>query len=111
MCPKSDQQFHQQQVPGDGKQSSGQIELEEAGESCSGAVRPGEAFVPEKIVDDGGLDRQRGGDQIVEMQPGLQHDQSEQLHGDADSADEIELEPAHRGGTPAAARHRIRSST
>ncbi len=35
------------------------------------AVRPCEAFVPEKIVDDGGLNCQRGGNQVVNMQPGL----------------------------------------
>ena len=60
--------------------------------------------MPEEIVDDGGLDRQRRGDQIVEVQPGLQHEQSEQLHGYTYSAYEIELEPAHRDGTPGSLR-------
>ena len=101
--PKVHQQLHQRQVPADRKQSGGQIELEEAAESWPGALPPGEAFMPEEIVDDGGLDRQRRGHQIVEVQSCLQPSQGEQLHGNPDSAYEIELEPANRGGTPAAA--------
>ncbi len=92
------------------QQTSRQIELEEAAKARSGAVRPGEAFMPEEIVDDSGLDRQRRCDQIIDVQSCLQHSQGEQLHGNPDSAYEIELEPANRGGTPAAGLHRIRSS-
>ena len=48
-------------------------------------------------MEDGGFDGQRGGHQVVQAQRGAEEGQGRKLHGDADSAHGVELQPAQEG--------------
>src|SRR5882762_9668986 len=55
---------------------------------------------PQKIVDYGGLDRQCRCDQVMKVQPCLQHNQHKDLDDKTHGADQVELDPASCDGTP-----------
>ena len=65
-----------QQVADDRNSAIGGVELGESGERLPAmggrTVLPGEALVPEKVVDNGGFDRERGCQQVVEMKRGTE---------------------------------------
>ena len=48
-------------------------------------------FVPKKVVEHGAFHRQRRGQQVVQMEDGLEQEEETQLRANADSADHVEL--------------------
>src|ERR1035438_8608905 len=67
------QQSHRDKVPDNGNRSIADVELNQPDQRLhrphSLPVRPGEALVPQKIVDHRHLDRQPGAQQIIEPEP------------------------------------------
>lgn len=56
-------------------------------------VSPSEAFMPQEIVENSGLNGQDGSQQVVEMQKRPETRESRQLNADADPANDIEFQP------------------
>ncbi len=54
-------------------------------------IAPGEALMPEEVMDHRGFDGEGRGQQIVEVQPGAEEGERDELDDDSDSAYEIEL--------------------
>jgi hypothetical protein len=54
-------------ISGDREEAGGQVEFEQAPDAVlSGAVRPGEALVPEKIVQNRGFDGEGSREQVIQ---------------------------------------------
>ncbi|MFZ0864161.1 MAG: hypothetical protein WB781_12035 [Candidatus Sulfotelmatobacter sp.] len=104
----TDHHFHQCQVAEDRYGSIGEIEAEEPFQRLPHSIRlrsarlrsisPGELFVPDEVMHHCGFDGDCGRREVVEVQHAFQQKQREELHGDANSADQVEFAPSHERG-------------
>jgi hypothetical protein len=113
----ADQDFHQRQVAEEGDGAVGEMEAHKPSQRVAPRGRtgfrhgsaqpafvrprpvdPGELFMPDEVVQHCGLDGERGGSEIVEVQHTLQQKQRCELHGDPNPTDEVELAPAPESG-------------
>ena len=61
---------------------------------ASGKVFPGVAFVPDEVVQYGGLHGEGGGHHVVEVERAEEQREGAHLHHDTEGADRVEFEPA-----------------
>jgi hypothetical protein len=92
--------FHRDQVSGDGYHAGGQIETQQeqstaCTDECS-AICPRPTKVPREIVNDRGFDGQHGCNEVVEAQHANQNTKNGELYNDPERADGIEPQPAHQ---------------
>lgn len=85
----SNEQAHQDQIANLRNQTIAQLKAPKRGREAlparSGAISPGEAAVPQKVVDDRAFNRERGRQQVVHSRDDKRRQHAE-LKGNSDSA-------------------------